>query len=459
MKKNEWLIKLALVGTVLLHIIILLKLNFFPYPELFVYTYLTKIGMIPYGQIIDQHFPGLIFFPINLATIGIDSIIDYRVVQLALVVFSHILIFAIGKQLLKNNVYSLIPNLLYTIWQPFFEGHVLWIDSFVVPILLLSLFFLIKAKNRTGYFAGGLTLGIGIVVKQVTAPLLILVWIYTLMHTRHKKYTVWLSLGMLIPGILMCMYFVSIGVWNDFWYWTVIFNLTIFSELGRKYASYGELVRSFIVFGVSILSSILIFKRNKVDKDIILVGIFMLATLMFAYARFDYVHLQPALPFAIILITYAFTRFEKKKIYFTAYFILSFLVVFQPIKSNIGTKTHFFTDFEKALVSEISKYASQNDSVFAMATTPHIYYMSNTHPPGNVFVFHFDWFMRIAEPKILNGIRIDPPKVILRDKEASVSDRNLVEYMPRIEEYINSRYTIVNKIGSVEVLIPNENSN
>ncbi|MCX7928129.1 MAG: hypothetical protein N2558_00400 [Patescibacteria group bacterium] len=458
MKRNDLFFYFFLFFIFLIHAFLLLNLNFFPYPEIFIYTYLTKIGLLPYVQIMDQHFPGLFFFPVNFATIGFDTVEDYRFLQILLVFFNHVLIYLIGKKIFVSVKKVFFVNLLYLIWQPFFEGYVLWIDSFVVPLFLLSFLLLVNARNKIFYFLAGLVLGIAIVFKQVVAPLVILIWLYLLKTSNEKKDVFWFSLGAFLPGFLMCLYFIHIEVWQDFWYWTVIFNLTVFAELGRKYPSPGEFIKSLMIFGFAFFAPFVLCFRNKLGKEIFLVFVFMIGSLFFAYARFDYVHLQPALPFALMLLVYTFNLILVKKIIFV-YLAISLIVVFSSLRFVFGNKVYFFTDHEMTLSKSVRKYALPNEPIFAMATTPHIYYLTNTRPAGNVFVFHFDWFMRIAEDKILDGIKTENPKVILRDSSAEVSGRNLVEYMPRIQEYINSRYTVVDKIGAVDILVPNENSN
>ena len=48
-------------------------LNFRIDPEFFVYPYLVQNSLKPYTQIIDQHFPGGFFLPINFATLGFTT--------------------------------------------------------------------------------------------------------------------------------------------------------------------------------------------------------------------------------------------------------------------------------------------------------------------------------------------------------------------------------------------------
>jgi len=121
---------------IVIHIFALSKLIFFPYPEFFIHPYLTANGLIPYKQILDQHFPGLMFLPVNFDNLGVNDEYIARIWLIAVVVITQLLLFLISKEILKSNKKALIVNLLYLIWQPFFEGWVLWLDTFL-PLFLL----------------------------------------------------------------------------------------------------------------------------------------------------------------------------------------------------------------------------------------------------------------------------------------------------------------------------------
>src|SRR3990167_11274587 len=98
-------ISIILFLIIITHIFLLSKLVFFPYPELFVYSYLTKQGLIPYKQIFDQHFPGIMFFPVNLATLGIDTPQEAQILHLGIVILTQVILFVIGRKLFKSNLY------------------------------------------------------------------------------------------------------------------------------------------------------------------------------------------------------------------------------------------------------------------------------------------------------------------------------------------------------------------
>ncbi|MDO8785252.1 MAG: hypothetical protein Q7J12_03455 [Syntrophales bacterium] len=106
--KNRYIGGLLIV--ILAHIFILTRLMFFPYPELFIYPYLTNHGLKPYSQILDQHFPGLMFFPINLDNLGMNDEIIARGWSIAIIVLTHLLLYFISSKILKNNKKALLPK-------------------------------------------------------------------------------------------------------------------------------------------------------------------------------------------------------------------------------------------------------------------------------------------------------------------------------------------------------------
>jgi len=112
-----------------------------------------------------------------------------------------------------------------------------------------------------------------------------------------------------------------------------------------------------------------------------------------------------------------------------------------------------FNDTETvSLVNSVNMY-KKGGSVFALGTYPHIYYLTNCLPPGNIFSFQFPWFMKIAEDRILEGIVTDPPDIIVRDGSAQVDGFTLVNYMEKIEDYVKKNYREINRIGSTEILV------
>jgi hypothetical protein len=62
--------------------------------------------------------------------------------------------------------------------------------------------------------------------------------------------------------------------------------------------------------------------------------------------------------------------------------------------------------------------------------------------------------MTVAEPKVLTGLKNDPPKVVVRDKNAEVQGMRLLDYFGEINTYIEDRYKVVDNISGTDILIP-----
>jgi hypothetical protein len=452
-----FLFLLALIVTG--HVLILSRLIFFPYPELFIYPYLTKIGLIPYRDIFDQHFPGIMFFPINLASLGIDTPDEMRVVQYTLVGITHLVLYLVSNQIFKSSKKALFVNLIYLIWQPFFEGYVLWIDSFATPLLLTSFYFLVKDDRKINFnlFVSGFVIGIALLFKQVVLPLSVITAIYIWREFRNLKQPEKYIAGVAIPGFILMFFVYFKGIPGDFWYWTVTYNLTVFAAQGRKYPGVSELLKSLVFFGPAIFTVFYFLIKQKLDRILALLAIYLLGALVFAYARFDYVHLQPGIPYTALLISYFIFKFHEKSKYLlgSAFIFLSLTFVIWFGRGHIGSSVLFYGEDERKITEKVNNYSDEGDSVFAFGTFPHLYQMTETAPPGRVFVFQFPWFMVKAENSILDGIKSDPPRVVVRDVNSEVNGINLVKFMSKIHKHIGQYYKTVDTVGNVEIMIPN----
>lgn len=431
--------------TILLHVFILSKLIFFPYPELFIYPYLTNNGLKPYSQILDQHFPGMMFLPINFDNLGMTTPETARIWLITVVILTHLLLFFISREIFKSNKKALLVNFLYLIWQPFFEGWVLWIDSFLPLFLLPAFYFLYKRYN----FATGLFLGIAVVFKQVVIPLTFLIFIYILWDRRKIRDLAVFLTGLFIPIITMLGYLFSIGALKDFWYWTVIFNLTIFANYGRRFApTIGHISRVALVFGLSLL--VIRFWNNRLVRILI---IFILGALATAISRFDFVHFQPALPFAILATVYGIGRLgwlTRPLVVGYISVIAWWLVIFY--RGHIGDKIFFFDSQAYTIASKVQQYTNPGDKIFVFGVLPHLYQMTQTLPAGDIFVFQFPWFLKIAEDRILDGLKRDTPEIVVANRDAEIEGQEIKNYAKKVDQYIEQNYQKIDQVDQTLIL-------
>lgn len=448
LKNNS--IKVFLIIIIILHVFILSKLIFFPYPELFIYPYLTNHGLKPYAQILDQHFPGFLFLPINFDNLGMNNEIVARIWLIGIVITVQLLLFLIARSILKSGKKALLVNILYLVWQPFFEGWVLWIDNFL-PLFLLPAAYFLKVRR---FVLAGLFLGMGVVFKQTVIPLGLLTVIYIFWESRDFKIVREYILGLIFPISLMLLYLIYKGVFSDFWYWTVIFNLTIFAKSGTQIpTNFGFLSRVFVVYLASL--SALFYKDRNLK---IILFLFLAGSLAGAFDRANFVHFQPSLPFAVLLTSLGFYQLSKRKLAFVLiglYF--STAIWWQNIfyKGHISSKVFFFDSETYAISDKIRQYTKEKDKIFVFGTAPHLYQMSRTLPAGDIFVFQFPWFLKVSENRILEGITYDKPEIVISDRSVKIDGQPITKFAEKIDQYIQENYHQIDNTGTTKILLRN----
>lgn len=453
-------IYVILASIILTHIFILTRLIYFPYPELFIYPYLTNNGLLPYREILDQHFPGPMFLPINLDNLGMNTPEVARFWSISIVVAIHLMLFFVAGKLFKSKKKALLVNILFLLWQPFFEGWVLWIDSFL-PIFFLPAFYALY-KSCQGSRGGqgsrgegwvlicGLFLGLGIVFKQTILPLSLFVFIYLYWVTRTLKKLLVYSLGVFVPVSLMLAYIIGIGVFKDFWFWTVIFNLTTYAEFGRGSGpDWAHLSRALFVFGLPFL----ILLRIKL-KEVQMLAIFLAGALIGLSTRFDFVHFQPALPFAILAAVYGLGglgrlgRLGVLGVY--GLVMIWWLITFY--RGHLGDRVISFEPEVKKLAEKVMGYTKKKEKIFVFGTAPHLYQMTNTMPAGDVFVFPFPWFFKESEQRLLEGIIKDQPKIIVADRTVTIEGVKITDFGKKLDQYISENYQKIETVGTADIL-------
>lgn len=437
---------LALGIVIFIHVFILTKLIYFPYPELFIYPYLTNQGLKPYQQILDQHFPGLMFLPINFNNLGMTTPEVARVWLIGIVILTQILIFFISREILNSGKRALLVNIFYLIWQPFFEGWVFWIDSFLPLLLLPAFYFTIKKK----FFLSGLFIGLAIVFKQTVIPLGLLIFLYLLWEKEFRS--VWrYFLGGLIPVSLMVIFVIQQGYFADFWYWTVVFNLTVYAPSGTQIpTSFGFILRVLVVYSTALAA---FFYKDRNLK--IILFLFLIGSLAGAFDRSNFIHFQPSLPFVVIATALGFYSLGKTRVGIILMIIYGLIAIWwQSIfyKGHISDKVFFFDEGTFALSNKIRQYTKPNDKIFVFGAAPHLYQMSETLPAGDIFVFQFPWFLKVAEDRILEGLKKDRVEIVVSDRTVKIEKESISDFASKIDNYIMKNYQEIDSVGNVKIL-------
>lgn len=446
---------IPLILILLVHGIILSKLIFFPYPELFIYPYLTNQGFLPYKQIFDQHFPGLMFLPVNFNNLGMTSPFMARLWLIGVVFITQVLIYFITYKTFRKISLAFFASLLYLLLQPFLEGWVLWIDSFL-PVLLLPAFYftyqsIVEKNNKKYLVLAGLFFSMALAFKQVVIPLIGMSALLLILFRSFKDLPYFIF-GLLPITFLIGFYFWSIGIVKDFWYWTVIFNMTTFAESGKKPPFLTGLIRIGWIFAPAFF--LLLLKDKKLMVTIL---VFLIGSLASAYARFDFVHFQPALPFlviAVVALIDIYGKYIKFNSLLATYLLVvgAWLVIFY--RGHIGNEVLFFDNQTITISQKIRQYTHPKEEIFLFGPPAHLYYLSDTIPAGRIFVFQFPWFLEETENQFLSVLERQRPKLIIRDRTVDIEGRSITNFALKLDTFIDSSYEVFDKTESIEFMRP-----
>ncbi|MBU1256088.1 hypothetical protein KKA49_00165, partial [Patescibacteria group bacterium] len=262
---------------VLVHLFFIYLGGYFLSPEFTVYPYLTSIGLKPYVNIVDQHLPIILFGPLSLPHSLTSNPQPLLGLFLSLVAITDLLFFHLIKKTKTKN--SILWTALFAASLFVFQGNTLWLETFIIPLVLL-LFFL-----KRPFFVGMLSALI-ILTRPTLAPAVLLLLIF-----KKLKLSRYLIAGFLAPLLLTLTYLIYHQLLPDFIYLFFSFNTTYYSALAGKLPS----LRQIALVG---LVTIPVLTRLFTNKKYLSIFIIILAFLP-AWPRFELTHLQPAIALAI----------------------------------------------------------------------------------------------------------------------------------------------------------------
>jgi hypothetical protein len=212
--------------------------------------------------------------------------------------------------------------------------------------------------------------------------------------------------------------------------------------------SFAHFSRVALIFGSAFIALL----RIK-ERSVMIFLIFLVGSLMGLSTRFDFVHFQPALPFAVLATVYGLGRLRCLGWVGVAGYIsiaIWWLTIFY--RGHIGEKVYFFDESTYEVANKIVNYTNPADKIFVFGAAPHLYQMTQTLPAGDIFVFQFPWFYKVAEKRILEGIMRDKPEIVASDRTVKIEDQPITEFAKEIDQYILQNYEPIDRVGTTDIL-------
>ncbi len=425
---------LLLPSIVILHTLLIFLRGYFLSIEFTLYPFLRSQGFLPYKDIIDQHFPALMFGPFSLPSLLTSNPWPLLAVFLVVLCLTDIILYS---TLIKHKVkLPLVWVILYVLSSVYFSGNVLWLETFVNLFLVLCL--RLSFSDRPIYkFIVGLLLSQIILMRPTILPAIILIF-YSLSLPAGPYLIGGLFVGFLIPGI----YLYRFGLLDSFYRLAIVFNGTIYPQSARLLPAKRQVLMLVLWFAPSLY----LYFKNK--KYLVILSLFSLLVLI--VPRFGFEHLQPL--FLCGIVYWAIVSVKPSRFVYLFIFVLFVLNIISAIRHPYG---NYFLTPQVQKVSEFVK-ALPGNTVYLLGASDLIYPLSGKYPPNITYVPSLPWYLaqQAYIDAITNSLKGGYTPILV-DHFATVDGKNVVEASGPIIEYIKMNYTQGENLENYVIYYPN----
>jgi hypothetical protein len=425
--------KIFLPSALILHIALIFARGYFLSAEFSLYPYLVGRGFLPYRDLVDQHFPTLLFGPFSLPAFLTSN--PWPLLGLFLVTLCLTDIFLYASLVRFKVKAPLVWLVLFIVSSVYFSGYILWIETFVN--LLLSLWiFLSFSKNNLHRFVSGFLLSQILLLRPTIAPALLLLLF------SFSGFSWGLVLGGLLGLAIPTLFIVKQGLIGEFLRLAIWFNRDIYPKEAFLFPAKRQilfLLAWLAPIGYSLLRS----------KKYLYIAV-LACTLVLAYPRFGYEHLQPLYLLAVI-----FWAISTKKPSVPVYL---FIIIFFCL-NLVSAIRHPYGNFY--LTSEVQKAAGQirvlqGQTIYFLGVPDILYRLSGKMPPNYTYVPSLPWYLhqKYLQDKIIFSLEQSRSPVLV-DFTATVDGKNVVSTSGSVIEYIKMNYTKGDKVGDYQLFLPN----
>lgn len=437
MNKKNFII---LVSLLILHLFLLLNLQFTAWPEMLLWPYFLLKGWLPYRDFAMAHSPLLPFDLAAFFKIFGLSLLNLKIYTWVLILITDLLVFFVARKISKNNLVAFLSLGFYILWQPYFEGNGLWFDLALTPIFLLIFYFLYQKE----FFWAGLFWGLALLAKQTAFwlifPIILSWWIFS----RKKRNLAVSALAASILPVLTLVIFGGLGIFGNFYFWAVKFGMTVLPQAPGQveYPTIKQVLSLLIPFAFVFSVIFAAFRKTKVAPVLIFWAIF---ASLGVFPRWSLFHFQPALPFLALISGSLLPRIKKGR-WWVVYLVLVILgtVYLQGrfYRLNWQKPTRFFEPETLAAAQWLKENTTPGEKIFILNSWDHLYVLSNTLPAVKPWVPILPWYLNYPgiQEKMIKDLAENQPRIIIFEP---YKQSGLGSYRPKlIADFVESNYSL-----------------
>ncbi len=448
--------KIYFLPLLLLHLILLINTKYTLWPEMVVYPYLLNNGFVLYKDLINPYLPTFTYILSLFTKLFGYYPENFRVITWIYILFIDLLIFKISLQISKNYHKAALSLLFFVAISIPLYINGLWFDLIQAPFIVLSIYYFYKfinTKNKKSIQAAFFYGIIAVFIKQ-QAVWLIIFYVAALIYHFKEKSIFWaktiVPVIILFIGIYFCLViiFVRLNAFLDFFFWTTYFPFFKASSL-PGYLLFPTIKQA--IFTFFLFAYFIPLVREDIKFKTFILG--ALSATLFAYPRFDYFHLVPALSVLSLVAGEAFVLHLNSKIFVKMVFLTSFVILsvfsYKYFKSNWTSEIRFFETEIQSTATFLTLTTSPTDVIYIQNGPDQLLPLSRRLPP-KPWAIQFPWYLELngKQQRIVDGIIRSNTTFIVAKPYGTGKVFDLGTYKPdQVASYIENNYHVSIKIS------------
>ncbi len=430
------------------HFLILSRLSFTAWPEMFSYPYFLNQDFKLYQDIALPYEPLL---PVLLSIIY--KLFGYNLANLQIITWitilvSDVLLFIILKKIL-SGIKLFIPVVLYMILQSFAGGNLLWFDLATVPFILAGFVCLLYLKGLRKFFWLGIFLSLAFLIKQQVGVSVALLIVYFVLTKSLSKLLPFFA-GFVIPILVTLVYILSNGTISQYLFWTVTVPIFWYPKFPgyTHWPTFKETVTLALLFGPILIYSLSLIK--KINEEARIGLLLLLGAAVSAFPRFEFFRIQPAIALSLVVLGLIFPKKASLQILLILPVIIVGLFLGKNALQTQTTQARFYAQGDLELAGHIK---NMDNPVYLLGVSSLQYVLAGKTTP-KPWIDNYIWYMEIpgVAEQVLAGFEKNPPKVILRQTSQPGNWFDLGTYQPKkIVDYISLHYDMKEILLGLEI--------
>lgn len=462
MFKND----ISILGFLILYAYInIFQLPYFAWTFLLTQNWFMENGLVIFKDVIYHHTPLPLFL-----IYGISKILGNNFFMLQAASFLMLILFGFGIYLTAKQISKRAGTVSFFLFIVTFPAlfNNFNIEEMTSSLFALWAFYLFIRFYKTASYRFSLLfgafIGLSFMSKQPSLlllfPLIILLFIFKKSKIfSFKKALIYFGFGFFVSIFPFFLYFLFNNSLYEFYYWNIVFNLTLYPVLSKAYVT-TEGIFSTLWLLLSILPAFIIIRR-KTEVNFKFFAISLILATIFLYPSLlpSFLTYKALIFYPYPLILWSMILIEKKSrviILLTAIGIISLAPVVKSfyvdyLPQNLFNREYIleYGENELAVADWLRKNTSEKEKIMNLGH--HYVTTLAKRLPKNRYVYNFPWLIYPYEESS-KEILSDPPRIVIID-DRMFEDWPFLEKEWRFIQAVKTTYVKQADIGTYTVYV------